>query len=380
MSVVSLLFLLTAAYSWAPIKYQHSLANLSVARRNIGAVSADGVAYFAGGCNNEGGGMTQFICDSASDVVDVLDENGRLIKVMHLTEARGWVSACASGETVVFAGGGKSGTKPHSRRADILNITSMAMRSVPDALTNGRWGVACAAAGDHIYYIGGKVVVSGYSDAWTSPLIDVFSTEDGTWFRSPYNLSEDKESAVAVGTTDGHIVIAGGWRKGKSFVATSVIETLTSPTAPAGGSVLSSMKTAAYDVGMTLMDDGVLIVGNENLHRVDTSGEVKSIALPAALSGAPSGLVGGGPIPATHMPQNGVTIGHYACFYASSPSAVYCYDTRTAKWSMLQCSVPHAGGAIVKLGSSILIAGGFDPSSPVAQATSTVDIFKLDGF
>ena len=50
----------------------HTTGKLSQARRNLGAASVAGKAYFVGGCTNTGiGRQVQFICDDASDVIDV---------------------------------------------------------------------------------------------------------------------------------------------------------------------------------------------------------------------------------------------------------------------------------------------------------------------
>lgn len=83
----------------------------------------------------------------------------------------------------------------------------------------------------------------------------MYSATSGTWARSPYNLSEDKESSVAVGT-DEHLVVASGWRylANGGFGASAVVETYMTPEAPKdGGRVLSEMKTASYDVGMAVV-------------------------------------------------------------------------------------------------------------------------------
>ena len=107
-----------------------SVTKLSVARRNMGAVVYNSKAYFAGGCVIEGTGSTQFVCDDASDVIDVFELSNHssadvadsssaphvvAAPPLKLAEARGWVAAGAAGGYIVFAGGGTLGTTPHSR-------------------------------------------------------------------------------------------------------------------------------------------------------------------------------------------------------------------------------------------------------------------------
>jgi len=124
-------------------------------------------------------------------------------------------------------------------------------------------------------------------------------------------------------------------------------------------------------------NDTVYIVSNENIHTVDSSGAVTSRRLPDPLWGLPSGNTGGGPIPASHMPQNGVSVGPYVCFYASVPAAVYCMHTRTLAWSMLNCTTEHQGGSMVAVGNTIMVGGGFDPTTGKTNSNDVVDLFTI---
>ena len=58
------------------------------------------------------------------------------------------------------------------------------------------------------------------------------------------------------------------------------------------------------------------------------------------------------------------------------PSAIYCYNTQTKAWTHKAASVVHRGGAMAVAGTTIAIAGGFDPSTN--KTTSVVDIFVVD--
>ena len=315
------------AWDWEHVDVEYSTSRLSQARRNLGATVAGGLAFFAGGCLTTGNTtMTQFICDNASTAIDVFGAGGRLIHTLRLSEARGWVSTCAVGSLVVMAGGGTSGVRPHSRVADIVDASDpdLRVRTHAAALTNGRWGVACAATAGRAYYLGGKVTVSGYGDSWTSPLIDVYDAAADTWARAGYNLTEDKESAVAVATSDGHVVVAGGWRypthqgtgggggggggdrktrhgpsgggggggggdrKANASPAapppwtpphgSAVVETLMAAAESDPQRVVGAMQTPGYDVGLVAGPNGTAyIVGNEVLHRVLVDGTVEQV-------------------------------------------------------------------------------------------------------
>ena len=88
-----------------------------------------------------------------------------------------------------------------------------------------------------------------------------------------------------------------------------------------------------------------------------------------------------------HVQQNGAASGDLACFYAiaSSPAvagdagAVYCFHTAALHWlPPVACSTPHQGGAIVAVGTSILVAGGFDPNPHAStKATAVIDVISV---
>jgi hypothetical protein len=87
-----------------------------------------------------------------------------------LSEARGWPGVCSTGTELVFAGGGTVQKGTHSTVADVFDGGAMA--SYPNALSVGRWGVACAAVGRQVWYAGGKVA---------GPKENPWYTTDGTW-------------------------------------------------------------------------------------------------------------------------------------------------------------------------------------------------------
>jgi hypothetical protein len=151
------------------LRFAHRVAKLSSARRDIGAASVGGRAVFAGGCNRTGDYATQFVCTTGtSPNVDVFSAEGVLESTVVLGEPRGWICAAPSGTSaVVLAGGGTSGVEPHSRAADVLDLDTLEIRSYPEALSVGRWGLGCAAAGGRTYFTGGKrVTVSAGGEAW----------------------------------------------------------------------------------------------------------------------------------------------------------------------------------------------------------------------
>jgi hypothetical protein len=68
-------------------------------------------------------------------------------------------------------------------------------------------------------------------------------------------------------------------------------------------------------------------------------------------------------------------VGNSACFYSYDPNALYCYNSLSGKWSSTPCSVKHQGGVIAAVGSTIMVAGGYDDSTN--KPTAVIDIFDV---
>jgi len=376
----------------------HSVAKLSQARRNLGATTLGEHAFFVGGCTNTGTDVkTQFICDKASDVIDMLDATGSIVQNAKLSDARGWVEVCPLDHLVVMAGGGTSGTKPHSRRADVYNTRTGKMTVNETALHDGVWGTACVSSGSSVYYMGGKVTISGYDNAHMSSVINVASIGKG-WSVAPFNLSRQRESVAAL-EFDGMLISAGGWTKddafcrgipGSPYCGDPSVDVFFAPFSE-GKRKTFQTDTAIYDAGRAVVGTTGLVVGDKSWYVFKRNGDDLNMSkhpLPADMQGPTAtltsqvrGILGGGVIPASHVPQNGVVVGNLACFYGASPSRLYCLDTTaedaSQQWSRFDCSAVHQGGSIVAVGNTVMVAGGFDPASPTYQPTDVVDVFDF---
>jgi len=95
---------------------------------------------------------------------------------------------------------------------------------------------------------------------------------------------------------------------------------------------------------------------------------------------ASSSLENGGAVPAAHVPNNGVAVGDFVCFYgwqSKKLSAVYCYHTINATWSSaMTCTGIHRGGGIAVIDNTMMVAGGYDPDNKNTP-TDIVDIFEF---
>ncbi len=328
---------LTTYCSSAGLSFHHREVKLSSPRRNVGAIGVGGRAVFAGGCNVSGtGSNTQFICDSADPAVDIFDEQGELQRTVFLSEPRGWICATSAGEkSVVLAGGGTFGDKPHSRRADVLDLDTGDVQSYPDALTVGRWGIGCTTVGNRSYFTGGKVTISGYNNAWMTEIVDAFeldaaSSTNGSWMMAPFNLSVPRESTSAV-AVDGGLIVAGGWAKtnGK-YQGNDAVDIFSDPHTGTTSETYT-LKNDAYAVGVATVNSTAFVVGNEQLYRFGKRAEAAlPIPLPPVMVGVyDGGADSGGIVPDAHVQQNGVAVGKWVCFWVSDAPARTHALTRT---------------------------------------------------
>lgn len=362
-----------ASLASADFEVTHSTARLSSGRRDLGAASAGGKVYFAGGCADVG---SAYVCDEPTAIVDIFTLDGKAGNST-LSEARGWPAGCASGFKVVFAGGGTGGKVSHSAVADVFDVSTGEAKSWSSALSEGRWGLACATVNGAIHFAGGKVVLSS-GGFHMSDAVDTF--ENDSWSVSSFHLSQPRES---MGAASGHgsLVFAGGWVTstfGAGPVDTVDVISLSNE---ASKVAVSKLGSKAYWPGAAAASNGdIYVVGNKELSRFDGSTWTSS-PLPADLIGSAATLEDGGAVPAAHVPQNGVAVGDYLCFYgwqSKKLSAVYCYDTAKATWTgAMNCDAVHRGGAIAALGSQVLVAGGYDPDNQ-NNPTDVVDIFDVN--
>lgn len=218
-------------------------------------------------------------------------------------------------------------------------------------------------------HVGGKVTVSGYDNAWTSPIIDQYDPTAGLWQQASYNLSHGRESATALGF-DEALLVVGGWQKlnGK-YQGDDAIDLFINPAAAGGGLKSSTLAQTAYGVGGVVINGTAYAVGSHHLYVISAASPVpvRNIALPSSLINV---------ITDSHVPQNGAALNNtLACFYGQ-PQHLYCLDVILTTWSSVKCSTPHQAGGITSPSAGvIMVAGGFDQNSKIAKPTDVIDIF-----
>eukprot|EP00041_Stephanoeca_diplocostata_P026813 m.729685 g.729685 ORF g.729685 m.729685 type:complete len:292 (-) comp23050_c0_seq28:1997-2872(-) len=236
-----------------------------------------------------------------------------------------------------------------------------------------------------IWWIGGKYTVSGYQDAGTTPVVDQYDSEHG-WMRSPFNLSSGRESSVAL-TAGGSAVVAGGWqKKGSNYIDDPAVDVFTTPLKGGNGGAAkpTALKPSdAYDVGGGVVGDVAYVIGATTLYTVSSAGDQKSLAdLPQEMTVHPT-MKEQGAVPGCHILQNVASTGETVCAYGisgtsnKSSGSLYCYHPATQRWVNFATSVAHQGGAVTGRGSTVVVAGGFNPSSDDVSTTAAIDIFDI---
>lgn len=160
------------------------------------------------------------------------------------------------------------------------------MTSTANALSIGRWGVACAAVRDTVFFVGGKVVPwTGVSHAYMVANIDTY-TKASQFALSSIKLSDARES-TAVLDVNGSLAVAGGFHiVNKQYGASTTVDVFRTPlvTSGDGGRASSTLAQASYDVGATAVGGTGYVVDGTNLYTVDRLGRVTPTPLPPLMA------------------------------------------------------------------------------------------------
>ncbi len=165
-------------------------ANLSVARKDMAAVSVGGQVMMAGGGY------------PAKNAVDIYDPVANTWSTDQLSEARYNLVGASVGDVAVFAGGGY----PSSDVVDIYNTTTDTWST--STLSLGRYQHAAASVGSKVLFAGGT---RGYP-IW-SDRVDIYDVETGLWEIHALSVGRDRLAATTVGNT---VIFAGGGNLGGS--------------------------------------------------------------------------------------------------------------------------------------------------------------------
>lgn len=139
---------------------------LSEARMMMGTVAHGNIVFFAGGVNGVG-------TASYHDVIDIYDTETKSWSTKYLSVPRGLIGAAAAGSKVFFAGG----TTSLNEVTDVVDIYDVEndLWSV-EYLSEPRASTAAITYGDKVYFAGGALPNNN-----TSIVIDIYNVADSSW-------------------------------------------------------------------------------------------------------------------------------------------------------------------------------------------------------
>jgi N-acetylneuraminic acid mutarotase len=140
------------------------IAELSVPRFAISAVSNDSLVLFAGGAI--------ITTNESFDVVDIYNIHSKQWSVEHLSEPRGGMGSAVAEDRAFFAGGENAQGK--SDRVDIYNFSTHTWNTI--TLSQARTWIAATAAQNKVIFAGGVLEGGDLSDR-----VDIYNTETNTW-------------------------------------------------------------------------------------------------------------------------------------------------------------------------------------------------------
>lgn len=228
--------------------------------------------------------------------------NAQLVPVGTLSELRYGVAVASAGNKILFAGGIRNGDPFFSSRVDIYNITTQTWST--SELSLRRTGIAAIASGSKIFFAGGSN--DGIGDC---PDIDIYDVATNTWTFDSLSEGRSESAATAVGNK---VFFAGG----KITVGL------------AGD---CSSKVDIYDLSTNTWTTTDLKVGRASMSAVTVNNKI---------------YFAGGQEKFNDDPLNRIDI----------------YDTGTNSWTESHLSEPKFGLAAIAVANKIYWAGGWNRS------------------
>jgi len=187
---------------------------LSVSRWGIGAATAGGKVFFAGGATETG---------EVTDVVDVYDNITNEWSVIHLSEARAFTSAVACGNQIYFAGG----TLPNAETSiviDVYNIENGNWEVLPLTLSSPRI-VKALNLNNALVFAGSTDWININTGYWGPPngIVEVYITTTEQW---DYSVSDLDPSRFWYGyaSYENKAYYAGGWDLDQAHNIVNILE------------------------------------------------------------------------------------------------------------------------------------------------------------
>ncbi len=336
---------------------QRASTELSLARFYLTAAASGDKVMFAGG------GTRGFL---PSTVVDLYDVKTGQWEQSQLSAPRHGPAAVAAGQKIYVAGGSNLKTKEESGVIDIYDVPTKTWTTA--LLSQARHNIMAVAVGNKILFAGGGVGSPGIPLTAPSDVVDIYDTSTKVWSVQKLSLPRDYMGSAVSGSK---AYFAGGLGfDGKSTTRIDVYDasdnswdTLSLPVARFAVSVAAA--------GNKIMFAGGQTENNEYVKRVDIWDAVNRVWSAAELS-APRVWMTTGTLCGKVIFAGGGTFNWDNKFINAASDAVDIFDLKTQTWTTDQLSFTGCGGAGAVSGNQFMTGGGWTPPSIFNQK---VDIF-----
>jgi len=168
---------------------QRASTELSLARFYLTAAASGDKVMFAGG------GTCGFI---PSNVVDIFDVKTGQWEHSQLSAPRHGPAAVSAGQKIYVAGGYNLKTKEESNVVDIYDVPTKNWTTAP--LSQARHNIMAVAVGDKILFAGGGVGSPGIPFTAPSDVVDIYDTATKVWTVQKMSLPRDYLGAAVSGS------------------------------------------------------------------------------------------------------------------------------------------------------------------------------------
>jgi autotransporter-associated beta strand protein len=328
-----------SAENWSPL---WTTANLSQARGLMGATSAGGKVFFAGGNNGS----------NDSSVVDIYDTTTGIWSTANLSAPRRQLSATAVGSKVFFGGGWRDAVGA-STRVDIYD-TSTGVWSTSN-LSQARSWLSAASDGAKAYFGGGETTGGAKSN-----VVDIYNPGTGVWSTASISVARNALEAESVG---GKVLFAGGDVASAQTTAVDIYNPITNVWSTTNLSQARGYLSSASAGGKAFFAGGYSSINGDS-SVVDIYDSATGIWSTASLSQARRRFA------ATSVGNSVLFAGGTYC------SVVDIYNMATNTWSTANLSQAREHPAASSVGNKAFFAGGYIDGG----RSNVVDIYTAQNY
>ncbi|MEO8147795.1 MAG: T9SS type A sorting domain-containing protein [Bacteroidia bacterium] len=337
-----------------------SLQNISFARGNMKAATANGKSYFGGG------GFIGIFSYAFYNNVDIYNSTTNAWSINTLSQARIVGASAGLGNKVFFAGGRL--ILNYSNKVDIFNVNTGVRTTA--ILSQARTGMAVGVAGNKVVFAGGETGNISSGIYLSSNKVDIYNNATGTWSTA---LLSSKRGQIAVGVVGTKILFAGGLNSNGYYskvvdiydAATNTWSTA-NMSEPKYGIAVATAGNKVYFAGGTTSNSGALSNRVEIYNATTNTWSYVTITSPRMSMSV------------AKTPKRIMFAGGVVTWGNTGTDRIEVLDLTTNTWSVEYLSRPRLGIASASYGNKAMFAGGAEVISSYPQysiISNKVDIW-----